>query len=431
MNSAAARFRRLLLLLALAPIAGGSARAQLPPPNVLLTEPRPALLQFGPVDIHARASTSFVYDDNINLHQRPRGAGGGIRTGREQAPLGDDFIYTFSPGIVIAKPTTLDDSRSTLSVEYSPAFIFFLKNDQVNSIDHSAKFEGGYALTKLTLALVQDFSITSGGVVDVGSRVSQKNYHTAVTARYEVTEKTFLQMDGSYRITDYETQTDSEEWSVVPTMNYQISPKVTLGLGVTFGELSVGRQTSHSRTNGTNVTSFTTVKTEPQTYIGPTVRAAYKTTEKTDVSLSVGGEWRTYSDGSSSFSPVFSLAGTYRPFEGTSFGIEAHRRQQNSAVLNGQNFISTGGSISVRQRLRGRLSGTLSVSFDNSTYQAAQRGVQATRQDDYFLLRYGVDAILGQRWSVGLFHQYREDISTEKNFGFSNNQVGIQASWGY
>ena len=432
MISAAAHFRRSLKLLALALLAGcpALALAQLPPPNVLLTEPRPALLAVGPMDIHVRASTSFVYDDNINLHQQRR-VSDGIGTGGNQAPQGDDFIYTFSPGVVVTKAETLEDSRSKFSVEYSPAFVFFIKNDRENSIDHTAKLEGGYALTKLTLGLVQDFASTAGGVIDVGTRVRQKNYRTAITMRYELTEKTFFQTDGTYRITDYQTLTGSEEWSVVPTVNYQISPKVTLGLGLTYGELLVGERTSHSVTNGTNITTFTTVKPQPQTYLGPTLRASYKTTEKTDVSLSVGAEWRMYSDGSSAFSPVFSLAGTYRPFEGTSLAIEGHRRQQNSAVLNGANFISTGASISVRQRLRERLFGTMSVTLDNSDYQPAHRGVQTTRQDDYFLLRYGVEAIVGRSWSVGLFHQYREDISTEKNFSFNNNQVGIQASWGY
>lgn len=429
--SAAARFRRSLKLLALAPLAGCPALAQyVPPANVLLTEPRPALLTLGPMDIHARAATSFVYDDNINLHEQRRVVGG-IQTVRNQAPLGDDFVYTFSPGLVVTKATALEDSHSRFSVEYSPAFVFFIKNEQENSIDHTAKLEAGYAFTKLTLGLVQDFAATAGGVIDVGSRVSQKNYSTAVTMRYELTEKTFFALDGSYRVTDYKTLTDSEEWSATPTVNYQISPKVTLGLGMTFGQLFVGEQTAHTVVSGGRTNRFVTIETQPQTYLGPTLRAGYKTTEKTDISLSVGGEWRQYSDGSDSFSPVFSLTGKYQPFEGTTLSIEGHRRQQNSAVLNGANFISTGVSLSARHRLRERLFGTLSVTFDNAEYQPTRRGVQTTRQDDYFLLRYGLDAILGRSWMVGIFHQYREDVSTDKSFSFDNNQVGIQASWGY
>lgn len=432
MNSSTASFRLLLKLLVFVLLAGIPmfVKAQLPPPNVLLTEPRPALLVFGPVDIHARASSSFIYDDNISLRDPPRRTATGIGVPPAREPLGDDFIFTFSPGIIVAKPTTLQDSRTAFSVDYSPSFIFFLENDQENSIDHAAKAEAGYAFTKLTLGLVQNFSATAGGVVDVGTRVSQKSYQTAANARYEMTEKTFLQLDGTYRLTDYETLTDSDEWSVTPTVNYQISPKVTLGLGVTYGQLSVSEQTTHVVTNATRTNTFITVKERSQSYVGPTLRASYRTTEKTDISLSVGAEYRMYSDGSSSFSPVFSLAGSYRPFEGTSFTIEGHRREQNSAVLNGANFISTGASITVRQRLRERLFGTITASYDNADYQPARRDVSVTRQDDYFLLRYGVEAIVGRSWTIGLFHQYREDKSSDKSFSFSNNQVGIQAAWG-
>ena len=406
-------------------------KAQLPPPHVLLTEPRPALTTFGPVDIHARASASFVYDDNISLHDEPRtrmSTGITIKPGQE--PLGDDFIFTFSPGLIIAKPTTLQDSHTAFSIDYSPSFIFFLENDQENSIDHAVKAEAGYAFTKLTLGLAQSFSATAGGVVDVGNRVSQNSYQTAANARYEMTEKTFLQLDGTYRLTDYETLTDSDEWSVTPTVNYQISAKVTLGLGVTYGQLSVADQTTHVVTNATSTNTFVTEKTSTQRYVGPTVRASYRTSEKTDVSLSVGAEYRMYSDDSSSFSPVFSLSGSYRPFEGTSFTIEGHRREQNSAVLNGANYISAGVSLSARQRLGERWFGTITASYDNADYEPARRDVNVTRQDDYYLLRYGVEAILGRSWTIGLFHQYREDVSTDKSFSFSNNQVGIQAAWG-
>jgi len=434
----AASFCRSLKLPVLACVAGGTALAfgQLPPPNLLLTQPRPALLVFGPVDVHARVLSSFTYDDNVYIYDRPAPSSG-IQTGATREQLGDDFIFTFAPGVQITKPTTLEDSRTALSVDYTPSFVFFLKNDDESSVDHSARLSAGYALTKLTLNLAQDWSSTRGSVVDVGSRVSQVNYHTSASLRYELTAKTFLQMDGSYRITDYETLTDSEEWSTTTTANYQVTPKTTLGLGVTVGQLFVDEQMQQMIVHTNPITSavrtnfITTARTRAQTYVGPTIRASYKTTEKTDISLSFGGEWRIYDDGSSSFGPVFSLTGTYRPFETTSFSIEGHRREENSVVLSGENFISTGGSIAVRQKLRERLSAHASFSYDQRAYKAARRGVDSGRSDDYFLLRYGLDAIVGRSWTIGIFHQYRENTSSDESFSFDNNQVGIQAAWGY
>ncbi len=428
MKLVAAKLQCVCVLPVLALCAGGTARGQLPPPDRILSEPRPALLRLGPLDIHARALSSFVYDDNISLHDRPRTGTqiGFIQTGQAQEPLGDDFIFTFSPGIVFTKAATLEDSRTAFALDYSPSFVFFLKNSEQNAVNHDAKLNAGYALTKLTLGLVQNFSSSEGGVVDVGDRVQQNNYNTGLTVRYELTEKTFLQLDGAYRLTDYETLTDSQEWTATPTANYQITPKVTLGLGVTVGQLIVEEQILKPGTTN-QVTSVKRV----QTYVGPTLRASYKTTEKTDVSLSFGGEWRQYEDGSDSFGPVFSLAGSYRPFEGTSFTIEGHRRQQNSAAISGANFITTGGTLGVRQRLRENLFGTANFTYDHSDYEPTTSDVAITRRDDYFLLRCGLEAILGRSWSLGVFYQYREDISSDESYSFNNNQVGLQAAWGY
>ena len=422
------QIRRAFLRLALALLASGTARAQLPPPDRILSEPRPALLHLGPLDVHARASSSFVYDDNISLHDRPRTGTqvGNIQTGKSLDPLGDDFIFTFSPGIVFNKAATMEDSHTAFTLDYSPSFLFFMKNSQQNSVNHNAHLDAGYAFTKLTLGLVQTFAATEGGVVDAGDRVKQRNYNTGLSVRYEMTEKTFLLLDGAYRLTDYETLTDSQEWTVTSTANYQISPKVTLGLGVTVGQLYVEEQVLRDGTTNQIVSAV-----RVQTYVGPTLRATYKTSEKTDVSLSFGGEWRTYEDGNDTFGPVFALTGSYRPFEGTGFTVEGHRRQQNSAVINGANYITTGGGVGARQRLRENLFGTLNFTYDHSDYEPTRKDVTITRRDDYFLLRCGLEAILGRSWSLGVFYQYREDISSDENYSFQNNQVGIQAAWGY
>jgi uncharacterized protein (PEP-CTERM system associated) len=111
--------------------------------------------------------------------------------------------------------------------------------------------------------------------------------------------------------------------------------------------------------------------------------------------------------------------------------LEGHRRQQNSAVISGANYTSTGVSMSARQRLRERLFGTLALTYNHSDYESRSDEVETDRRDDYYLLRCGLEAILGQSWSIGLFYQYREDISTDERYSFNNNQVGIQAAWGF
>ena len=85
----------------------------------------------------------------------------------------------------------------------------------------------------------------------------------------------------------------------------------------------------------------------------------------------------------------------------------------------------------MRQKLRDRLSAHASFGYDNREYKSAGSGPDSDRTDDYFLLRYGLDAILGRSWTIGIFHQYRDNTSSDKSYSFENNQFGIQAAWGY
>jgi hypothetical protein len=53
------------------------------------------------------------------------------------------------------------------------------------------------------------------------------------------------------------------------------------------------------------------------------------------------------------------------------------------------------------------------------------------RSDDYLLIRAGVDVTFSERWLVGAFYQYREDISNTPQFSYANTQIGVQVMWGF
>src|SRR4029077_14693934 len=111
----------------------------------------------------------------------------------------------------------------------------------------------------------------------------------------------------------------------------------------------------------------------------------YTATEKLNLNASAGFEWRQYhAGGSHTFFPVFGIGGSYFPREGTTIVAEAHRRASASIALAGQNYLSTGFSASVHQRLGGRLGVYVTGGYDNARYQSAQSGVAATRTDDYY-----------------------------------------------
>jgi hypothetical protein len=207
---------------------------------------------------------------------------------------------------------------------------------------------------------------------------------------------------------------------------------VRLGLGVSVGQSIVDETPLYLiDTNGIGPRQVSTIREgHTDTFVTPSLRAAYHSTEKTEVSVSVGGEWRNYEDGESHFGPVFTVAGSYKPWEHTTFSMEGHRREQNSAVLGGQNYVTTGFSIGASRRFRDRYRVQTRFTYDNADYRDARDGVSADRQDDYVLLRSSVDAIFAMNWTVGVFHQYRVNESSS-TYDFDNHQAGIQAVWSY
>ncbi len=384
------------------------------PPDLLSQDRlvKQSLFQLGAFEINPHAGLSTIFDSNIGLR----------RTNRE-----NDLITVFSPGFDIFKARAEDQSMSSLRLTYNPAFVFFARHDTNNSLDHLARFNAGLRTAKLTLGLNQEFETSAGGVVDVGSRVDQTYYRTGVRADYDYSEKTSFQISGTHRITDYESLIGSREWTADGAVQYQISAKVALGLGVTVGQLITDEA---PRNNPGIIVTGKSRDGNTQTYVTPSLRASYRTTEKTDISVSVGAEYRIFEAAESGWGPVFSLSGRYTPWLGTTFTIEGHRREQNSAVITGQNYVTTGFAVGVQHLFLERWRAHARYSFDSADYQAAARGVRGTRQDDYFLLRYGADLILATSWSVGVFHQYRENSSTS-GYSFDGHLVGLQTVWSY
>lgn len=408
----------LILILAAIPAFSQAVSTYLPP-EVLnrSTEQRRSLVQLGMFDLNPQVAVSTIYDNNIYLRANTHE---------------DDFIWVVSPGFSITKSPTEQDAIFSTRLIYNPAFIFFTQHSTNDSIDHFLLWAGDMRLSRLSVSVSQNFESSAGGVVDVGNRVEQDYYLTSARVGYEISEKTSVQISGTYRIRDYERLISSTEWLIDNAVHYQITAKVRLGLGVSVGQLIVDDTPLYLiATNNIGPRQVSIIREgHTQTFVTPSLRAAYRTSEKTDASVSVGGEWRSYEDGDSRFGPVFSLSGNYRPWDHTTFSIEGHRREQNSAVLGGQDYVTTGFSVGASRRFQDRYRIHGRFTYDNADYREARRGVSADRKDDYFLMRSGVDAILAMSWTVGVFHQYRINESSS-TYDFDNHQAGIQAVWSY
>jgi hypothetical protein len=347
-------------------------------------------------DVTPRLNAQAVYDDNVNISSRT---------------AQDDFIWVASPGITAVAGDSISRESPTFTLSYAPSFIVFTDHDEYDSIDHSANVTGIWPFSRLRLGFRQTFDQDTGGIVDVGSRAERRSFNTSLTSAYELSEKTSFEINARQGIQDYaEPLIGTTEWANDNWLNYLAGAKVVLGLGLTFGYADVERNPG-------------------QQYQRLLLRAVYNLTYKLDLTASVGGEFRQYKDGPDRFGAIFALGASYWPRDGTTISLNGHRDNRNSALLAGQNYISTGFGLSLRQRLLDRLFATLGATYEHAEYEPSIFGVAASRSEHYYLLRSSVDVAITNRWLAGLFYRHRENISNTSAFAFSNNQVGIQTSY--
>jgi hypothetical protein len=403
--------RVVLILGALGILAGGVAYGQevilpaheLPASEVaaelVMREPRMGLFRLGPVDVTPRLSSSVYYDDNVN--RRPE---------KE-----DDVVITVAPGITGVARDLADGLGKVMRLDYSPAFLFYTQGKRGDEVSHNARVEGSLLFPRVTLGLSQRVTHTSDPDVDVEGRSQRTDFGTALTSRYVMGEKTSLEVNFTFDLVDYELDTLSDYWGVANQnwVNYQYSEKVGLGLGLVLGYIEVEDFPN-------------------QTYQQLLGRVTYAIAEKVDLSVSAGGELRQYRGGvGDSVNPVWTVTGAYRPRDGTAVTLGLYQQFSTSATFGSQDFLRTGGSVTLRQRVYRRVSFTVSGLYYHSDYEATVVGVVATRVDDSFGVRLGLDTRLGQRWTAGLFYDYLHNRSTEDRFDYDRQRVGARVAWAY
>ena len=91
--------------------------------------------------------------------------------------------------------------------------------------------------------------------------------------------------------------------------------------------------------------------TPDQSFEQGNLRFNYAPSPKLLATGQVGLELRQSSArGGSDLSPVFELDASYSPFDGTSITLTGNRQVEASAVLGGQDYTTTGFSLSLSQR---------------------------------------------------------------------------------
>jgi hypothetical protein len=352
----------------------------------------------GETTLHPSLTAGVTYDDNISLSQ----------TNRQAA-----FIGTIAPELTGVLGNREVGGGTWLSLTYKPTFYQFSDYRINDTVDELADFKAMWSGAKLTLGVSQVYQLTHGAVIEIGQRVKQENYNTDLLAKYALSDKTSIEIGPRLYITDSPRFLNTQEWGVDGFLNYAFGPKLTGSVGGSVGYFDVQ-------------------DSPKQWYERLLARGRYELATKVELTGAAGVEFRQYeSSQPDSWQPVFGLAATCHPFDATTVTVEAHRREEASVLLVGQDFLSTGFTAEIRQQIWERYFVSVAGGYENRKYSATEPGIAADRTDNYCLIRTAAGATFAKYWTVQVFYQYQTDASTAAFQSFTDNQAGVEGSWGF
>lgn len=293
-----------------------------------------------------------------------------------------------------------------MAFRYSPTLINFVDVDQKEIINHNLAFNAGYRFSKLALVVDQKILPYSGGDIESGSFITRNFYITAVSAEYEVSDKTSLETSLSNGIRDYQDGFDSQDTTLRAFANYSWSEKIRLGLGGGYG-----RATSQGGPS--------------QDYQQALVRAVYFPTQKTTLFAESGLESRQFERFSKDQnSLVFRSGGNLSLFPKTALAVNASRTQVPSAVTAGENVSATGINASLTQALY-KFSLGAGMGYETVSFIKTTNNSKNLADEQYYSFSLSGAYSLTEWWDLGLSYTHR---ITDKKKGLLGENNDIESN---
>ena len=335
-----------------------------------------------------------------------------------------DYYFAIEPMISIGVGDIAGRNRSYLRLDYMPSAILFVDHSDQDAFNQLIHLEGGYNSGRLTLTLSEDIALlesanlnsffdTTGlwANTDASAPTRMNIFYTRLIANYALTGKISLQGELTSPIYVYPGHISDYTIAGGLYVYYNFRPKLSVGIGGTFGYNWVDNPTTDQYFEQVNL------------------RLNYQWTSKVLLYASAGVEFRQFDGNRDTYdTPVFEVGLSYNPFSGTFITFAAGRRIYNSGFLPNQDFASTYVVGRFQQRLFHRVYLGLAAGYENSDYFATDRDVSATRNDDYWFIEPSVDVLITRWLSAGVYYLHREDSSNQQFFDWEDNQVGVRAT---
>jgi hypothetical protein len=357
-----------------------------------------------------------VWDDNIFLSHTNKTS---------------DYYFAIEPVITIGVGDTAGRNRSYLTLSYMPSGILFVDHSDQDAFNQLISLSGGYSTGRLTLTLsvfvallesanLNSFWDTTGlwANTDASGPTRGNWFYTTLTANYQLTPKISLQAELAAPVYAYPGNISNYTIAGGLYLYYEVRPKLSVGIGGTFGYTWVDAPTTN------------------QTWEQINLRLNYQLTSKVALYASAGVEFRQFDGNRDTYdSPVFEVGLSYNPFSGTWISLSAGRQIYPSGYVDNQDFGATYVAARFQQRLFHRFYLGLGAGYEHSNYLATDRNVSATRDDDYWFIEPSLDVLITRWLTAGVYYLHREQSSNDNGapggqnfFNWNDNQVGVRAT---
>jgi len=388
-----------------APYMGTSALASSAAARSPYSPMEPGMVALGPVNAYPHLLYRLIYGNGIEALP-------GINS--------TTFVNTLAPGVLltIGNHWTLD---------YTPSLSFYSNPAFRDTTGQQVILKGGTTYNDWKLGLSQSYVNSTDPLVETGTQVAEEAYSTAFNAAWQMSGKTSLQLgvNQSFRFTT--GFTDLHEWTTSDGINYQLEPQLGVLVGVVAGydELSFGSDMPFEQAQ---------------------VTLNYKPGPRLNLTVMGGGEDRQFIKPSAPplVDPIFSATAQYLVREGTTVGVSGSRVVTPSFYGNEINVI-TSLTGNVRQHIVGKVYLLVGGGYTSEPFTSIEPGplpkyffgvpsqsaLSVTRSDTRTYAQVRLSTTFRTRLTGSIFYMYSDNSSSQANFNYSGNQVGLELSYRY
>ena len=338
-------------------------------------------------------SAEVIYDDNIFLTNTDRVS---------------DVIWSPSIGLIYELGDFRDKRENYLTAQWIGMPVIYTKNTDQSGFNQYAALSLQYRISKLVAKLDSSYSNVRGSSRDVNTITTEQTFWNSLAFTYDYSEKTAFNLGFNQSTSSTEDFQTTSQYQARAGMDYQILPKTRVGVEGVAGLID---------------SSDTPLQYLQQLLM----RVYYNPTGKLSFALSGGVQFLEF-EGSDEvkIDPVFSLGLTYQPFPSTFINLVGFRNVVGSSDLAGQDYFATGFELNLSQQFFQKLVAAVSFGYENDEYFGTTVDTPTDRVDNYVYARPRLTYAFVDWFSVSIWYEYRETVSTEESSSFTNNRAGLE-----